>query len=179
MRLRFLGVRGSTSAPGPDFVKYGGHTSCVAVSDNSSSAPTLVLDAGTGLRMLTGELGVSPFLGTILLSHLHWDHVQGLPFFAAGDRPDARVDVYLPEQDDMTGTELLAQQMAPPAFPITPSGLMGDWTFHAVAPGEFVAEGFRIQAFDVAHKGGRTYGYTVSAGGTSLAYVPDHAPALD
>ena len=95
MRVTFCGTRGSTPAPGLDFIRFGGHTSCVALSHDdgaSPSRPTLLLDAGTGLRRLPELLGDRPFRGTVLLTHLHWDHVQGLPFFRAGDRDDARVD---------------------------------------------------------------------------------------
>ncbi|MGG7377264.1 hypothetical protein ACQ7B2_00130, partial [Escherichia coli] len=71
--LVLLGVRGSTPAPGPDFVRYGGHTSCVAVIPDDAVAPTLLMDAGTGIRSLPDLLGSDPFRGSILLSHLHWD----------------------------------------------------------------------------------------------------------
>ena len=90
MRLRFLGVRGSTPVSGAEFTRVGGHTSCLAVSVGDER-PTLVLDAGTGLQNLRDEFGDAPFDGTILLTHLHWDHVQGLPFLPALDRDDARV----------------------------------------------------------------------------------------
>ena len=68
--------------------------------------------------------------------------------------------------------------MSPPAFPITPEGLIGAWTFDAVHPGELEVEGFCVRAFEVAHKGGRTFGYTVRQGSSSIGYVPDHAPEL-
>ena len=177
MRLTFLGVRGSTPAPGPDFVRYGGHTSCVAVAADATSAPVVALDAGTGIRSLTALLDGAAFDGSILLSHLHWDHVQGIPFFAAADRDDSRVDVYLPGESGRTGRDLLAQMMSPPAFPITPEGLKGSWSFTALDSGPLTVEGFAVTAFDVAHKGGRSFGYRVEAGGSSVAYVPDHAPA--
>lgn len=178
MRLTFLGVRGSTPAPGREYVRYGGHTSCIAVTLDDEHAPTLVLDAGTGLRMLTPLLAGAPFAGTILLSHLHWDHVQGIPFFAGGDREGARVRVVVPAQLGLSGRDLVAQFLAPPAFPITPEGLNGQWGFEAVEPGELQADGYAIKCFEVGHKGGRTYGYRVTAGNASLAYLPDHAPAF-
>jgi len=177
VRLELLGVRGSTCAPGAEFVRYGGHTSCVAVRADGAAVPTLVLDAGTGLRSLTGMLDGAAFDGSILLSHLHWDHMQGLPFFAAGDRDASRVDLYLPAQDGRSGRDLLAQAFSPPAFPITPEGLKGRWTEHALEPGSQSVEGFDVLAVEVAHKGGRTYGYRVSDASGSVAYVPDHAPA--
>jgi phosphoribosyl 1,2-cyclic phosphodiesterase len=177
VRLTFLGVRGSTPAPGPDFVRYGGHTSCVVVAPDAASAPTLALDAGTGIRSLTPLLEGAAFNGSIMLSHLHWDHVQGIPFFAAGDRHDSRVDLYIPGESGRTGRDLLAQMMSPPAFPIPPEGLNGTWTFNALEAGTLTVEGFAVTAFDVAHKGGRSFGYRVQAGDVSFAYVPDHAPA--
>jgi phosphoribosyl 1,2-cyclic phosphodiesterase len=177
MRLTFLGVRGSMAAPGPGYVRYGGHTSCIAVARNGHTFPTLALDAGTGLSTLTGMLNSEPYRGTVLLSHLHWDHMQGIPFFSAGDREGSRVDVYMPAQEGRSGRDLLAQMLAPPAFPITPEGLRGDWTFTAVEPEPFDSDGFAVVPSEVQHKGGRTFLYRVEADGASVAYAPDHAPA--
>jgi phosphoribosyl 1,2-cyclic phosphodiesterase len=174
VRLTFLGVRGSTPAPGAEFVEFGGHTSCIAVSPERESLPTLVLDAGTGLRSLTAVLAGQPFRGAILLSHLHWDHMQGIPFFVAGDREDAVVDVLLPGQDGRSGQDLLGQAMQPPAFPIDPSGLRGRWSFTALEPGEVTVEGFSVRAEEIPHKGGRTFGYRISDALGSVAYLPDH-----
>lgn len=175
MHIHLCGVRGSTPAPGAQFIRYGGHTSCVAAHDDGA-APGLILDAGTGLRKATALLRGGPFAGTIILTHLHWDHVHGLPFFAAGDRADARVTLLLPEQDGADAEDLLARGMSPPHFPIAPSGLRGEWSFGALAPGVFKAEGFTVEAREVPHKGGRTFGYRVSDGHSVIAYIPDHCP---
>ncbi len=181
MRIHLCGVRGSTPAPGAEFVRYGGHTSCVAIAPDGG-APRLILDAGTGLRRVTGLLGGAPFTGTIILTHLHWDHVHGLPFFTAGDRHDARVTLMLPEQEAQSkegsagAEEVLARGMSPPHFPIRPSGLRGEWSFRSLAPGAFKAEGFTAEAREVPHKGGRTFGYRVSDGHSAIAYIPDHCP---
>lgn len=177
VRLHLLGVRGSTAAPGASFVRYGGHTSCIAVTHQAGSVPTLVLDAGTGLRSLTDRLHGRAYEGAVLLSHLHWDHVQGLPFFAGGDRDDARVDLYLPAQGGASGRDLLAQTLSPPAFPITPEGLRGAWGFHAWDGSARDIETFAVRAVNVSHKGGRTFAHRVERDGVSLAYLPDHAPA--
>lgn len=176
VRLQLLGVRGSTPAPGPAFVRYGGHTSCVAIAADGQQAPSVVLDAGTGLRTLTRLLPGPAYHGAILLSHLHWDHVQGIPFFVAGDNDQSAVDLYLPAQGGRRGRDLLAQMMSPPAFPITPEGLRGKWTFNALPPGRIDIGGFGVTAAEVAHKGGRTYGFRVEDASGSLAYIPDHAP---
>ena len=167
------GVRGSTPAPGAAFARYGGHTSCLALA-RDGSPPTLVLDAGTGIRRATGLLEREPFAGSILLGHLHWDHTQGLPFFAAGDRPDACTTLYLPAQGDPV--EVLSRFMAPPHFPIPPTGLRGSWRFEGLVAGEHEIEGFSVLALDIPHKGGRTFGYRVSDGRSSLAYLSDHSP---
>jgi ribonuclease BN (tRNA processing enzyme) len=176
VHIHLCGVRGSTPAPGAEFIRYGGHTSCVAVAHDDGAAPGLILDAGTGLRKATALLRGGPFTGTIVLTHLHWDHVHGLPFFAAGDRADARVTLLLPEQDGADAEDLLARGMSPPHFPIAPSGLRGEWSFGALAPGVFKAEGFTIEAREVPHKGGRTFGYRVSDGHSVITYIPDHCP---
>ena len=187
MLITFCGVRGSTPAPGAPYVRYGGNTSCVAVAHDGDRGPVLLLDAGTGLANATGLLGGAAFAGTILLSHLHWDHCLGLPFFRGGDRDDARVRLLLPDQGgpDPDGTasdgsasaeRLLSRVMSPPFFPVTPGQLHGDWTFGTVSPGQLKAEGFTIEAREIPHKGGRTIGYRVSDGRRALAYVTDHCP---
>ncbi|HYM55719.1 MAG TPA: MBL fold metallo-hydrolase [Solirubrobacteraceae bacterium] len=177
MRVHLCGVRGSTPAPGAEFLRYGGHTSCLAIAHDEDAAPTLILDAGTGIRTVTKLLGDRPFGGTILLTHLHWDHVQGLPFFAAGDREDARVTLLLPEQQDgADAAGVLARAMSPPHFPMVPGDLRGSWTFATIAPGEWEGEGFTVLAREIPHKGGRTFGFRVSDGRSTLAYMPDHCP---
>jgi phosphoribosyl 1,2-cyclic phosphodiesterase len=177
VRLHFCGVRGSTPAPGADFVRYGGHTSCVAVARDDTAPPTLILDAGTGVRRVTALLGGRPFTGTILLTHLHWDHVQGLPFFRAADRDDARVTLLLPDQQDGSSAEqVLARAMSPPHFPIGPGQLRGSWTFGTISPGQIRADGFTVEAREIPHKGGRTLGYRISDGRSAIAYVTDHCP---
>ena len=172
-----LGVRGSTPAPGPDFVRYGGHTSCLTLTARGDDVPSLVLDAGTGLRSLTPLLGGHPFRGSMVLTHMHWDHMMGLPFFSAGDREGAHVDLYVPAQNGLSGRDLLAQAFSPPAFPITPEGLHGDWTFHEIDASTRTIEGFSVTTVDVEHKGGRTFCLRVDDEEGSLAYLPDHAPA--
>jgi phosphoribosyl 1,2-cyclic phosphodiesterase len=179
VKLQFCGVRGSTPAPGADFVRYGGHTSCVAISHDGDAGPTLILDVGTGVRRVTALLAGRPFTGTILLTHLHWDHTQGLPFFRAGDRDDAKVTLLLPDQQDGSSAEdVLARAMSPPHFPIRPGQLRGSWTFGGIGPGQFQTCGFTVEAREIPHKGGRTLGYRVSDGHSVVAYVTDHCPTV-
>ncbi len=174
MRLLFAGVRGSTPVSGTEFDRIGGHTSCVAVLRDDESAPSLVLDAGTGLINLAMTFGDAPFLGTVLLTHLHWDHVQGLPFFRPADRDDADVTLLMPAQGD--ALTVFRKAMAPPNFPIGPDGLQGAWKFGALEAGTHSIGSFEVTALDVPHKGGRAFGYRVSDGTRSIAYIPDHGP---
>ncbi len=177
MRIHLCGARGSCPVAGVEFVRYGGHTSCVALAHDGAAGPTLILDAGTGIQRATRLLDGTSFAGTVLLTHLHWDHVLGLPFFAAADKKNARVDVVLPEQPGGKDAEsTLARIMSPPYYPIEPTELSGEWTFSSIAPGEHRFEGFDVLAREVPHKGGRTYGYRVSDGRSTLAYIPDHCP---
>lgn len=173
MKLRFCGVRGSTPAPGAEFVRVGGNTSCVAVTPMNATTPRLLLDAGTGIRSVTAMLGGGAFRGTILLSHLHWDHVQGLPFFSAGDRDDAIVRLLMPAMGE-DPTEVLRRAMSPPHFPIGPEELRGEWSFEAIGEGTVVIEGLSVTAREIPHKGGRTFGFRVEENGRSFAYLPDH-----
>ena len=152
------------------------------LSASGTALPTLLLDAGTGARRVSALLEGAPFRGTILLSHLHWDHLQGLPFFASGDHPDSHVTLFIPPQDDGADAEsVVARMMSPPLFPIQPRNLRGDWTFDVLPPEAFAADGFVVGAFrviarEIPHKGGTTVGYRVTDGHATIAYIPDHCP---
>ncbi|MEJ7764756.1 MAG: MBL fold metallo-hydrolase [Acidimicrobiales bacterium] len=174
MRIWICGVRGSTPTPGSEFVRYGGNTSCLAIG-HDGGPPSLVLDAGTGLRRAGALLAGEAFVGAILLGHLHWDHTQGLPFAPAFDRDDAQVALYLPAQGDPV--EVLSRAMGPPHFPILPTALRGSWQFASMEAGTSTIGGFRVLALDIPHKGGRTLGYRITdPAGRSLAYLSDHWP---
>jgi ribonuclease BN (tRNA processing enzyme) len=174
VQVIICGVRGSTPAPGPEYVQFGGNTSCVALAKDGKR-PKLVLDAGTGLQNLSRFLDGRPFRGTILLGHLHWDHTHGLPFFSAGDRPDSRVRVLLPAQG-RTPEELMARVMSPPHFPVSVDQLRGDWRLGELDAGEHTVEGFEVTAMEIPHKGGRTFGFRVTDGTATVAYLSDHHP---
>jgi phosphoribosyl 1,2-cyclic phosphodiesterase len=170
MRVTFCGVRGSTPAPGAEFVRYGGHTSCVALA-RDDEAPSLVLDGGTGLRRLS-KLLAAPFEGAILLGHLHWDHTQGIPFFPAADM--GHVDVFIPAQG--AAAEILGRSFGPPHVPLRPDELRGRWTFTGLDQGEHDVNGWSVTAREIPHPGGRTFGYRVSDGTATVTYMSDHCP---
>jgi len=165
----FCGVRGSTPSAGADFVRYGGNTSCVALAHDGTT-PSLVLDGGTGLRNLSRHLGAQSFRGTILLGHLHWDHTQGLPFFAAGDQPDSEVTVVMPAQGDPEA--VLRRAFSPPHFPITPAQLRGRWRITSAEPGPHRFEGFGVDAAEILHKAGRRGGRP-PGGGDGHPHAPE------
>jgi phosphoribosyl 1,2-cyclic phosphodiesterase len=174
MRISFCGVRGSTPAPGAEFIRTGGQTSCIAVAPDDGPV-NLVLDAGTGLRRLSRDMNGTPFDGTILVSHLHWDHTHGIPFFRAGDSADARVRLLIPAQEE-TPQALMARIMSPPHFPVTLDQLNGNWSVDFIDEGTHEISGFSVLAREIPHKGSRTFGYRVSDGHSSIAYMPDHMP---
>lgn len=175
MRVVLLGVRGSTPAPGPRFVRHGGHTSCVAVLGDDEDVPSLLLDAGTGVRDLPVLTGGAPFRGTVWLTHLHWDHVQGLPFCRVLDHPGADAELFLPVHGDEPAQAVLARGFSPPQFPIGPDELRGHWRF-AASPSRWDGPGgVLVRTAPVRHKGGATVGIRVERDGAALAYLPDHA----
>lgn len=133
-----------------------------------------MLDGGTGLRRLTSFLDGRSFSGTILIGHLHWDHTHGLPFFRAGDKPDSVVRVLIPEQGDPY--EVMARAVSPPHFPVRLEELRGSWTVESLEPGSLEIEGFQVKALDIPHKASRTFGFRVSDGASSIAYMSDHWP---
>lgn len=143
---------------------------------SDDGACRLILDAGTGLRRLPAALDGQPFAGSMLLTHLHWDHTHGLPFCPSVDNPDAQTKLYIPEQPGGDAEEILARAMSPPHFPIRPREMRGSWTFEHLTPGEYRFEGFDVLALEIPHKGGRTFGYRVSDGQVAVAYMPDHSP---
>ena len=155
-------------------MRYGGNTSCIAVSGEDDQW-ALVLDAGTGLRRFSAMLDGAPFRGSLLLSHLHWDHTQGIPFFAAASHPDSEVSVMLPKQD-RPALEVLKEVIGPPHFPVGPQELAGRWRFGELDSGLHNLEGFSVLALDIPHPGGRTFGYRVRDRSGVIAYLSDHMP---
>jgi phosphoribosyl 1,2-cyclic phosphodiesterase len=170
--VTFYGVRGSTPCAGPQYARYGGQSSCVVVE--APDQHPIIFDLGTGLRQYGCEF-TGLFHGTALLSHLHWDHVQGLPFFVPLHVPGATLDVYGPRQTEGPLGDVFAEMMRPPFFPIRPTDLAGDIRFHGTADDDFPVGLAKVRSRSVRHVGA-TLGFRVEWNGTSIAYLPDHGP---
>jgi len=172
IRVVFNGVRGSTPCAGDAYARYGGHSSCVALEANG--APPVVFDLGTGLRPY-GLSRPGDFHGSVLLTHLHWDHVQGLPFFTPLHREGSTLDVYGPRQAAGPLGEVFTQLMQPPFFPIQPAQLAGSVRFHDTGDDDFPVGTAKVRSRWVRHVG-PTLGFRVDWNGVSVAYIPDHGP---
>ncbi len=176
MRVTFWGVRGSTPCPSEANRRYGGNTACVALEVDGE--PPIILDLGTGLRSF-GETQPTDgsFRGTALVTHIHWDHVQGLPFFPPADRPGARLDIYGPVQEKGTLGEVFGELMKPPYFPVHFEDLRGEITFHDVVDEDFAVGEALVKVRQVPHCG-PTVGYRIDWHGLSVAYISDHQAPL-
>ena len=185
--VTFHGVRGSTPCHAPELVRYGGNTSCVSL--DIDGVDPILFDLGTGLRYFgdTLEPGAR-FVGTCLLSHLHWDHIQGLPFFAPLLQEGSDITMYGPRQEgDATLASVFASTICPPLFPVELSMLPGDIDFVDCWESMFqvttTSTQVDIMSRPIPHVG-NTLGYRVSALGRSVAYLSDHqmptngAPAM-
>ena len=174
MHIRFWGTRGSIPTPGPTTVRYGGNTSCVEVRD--STGTLLVLDAGTGLRELGIALmnsnGARPFSIDLLLSHLHWDHIQGIPFFRPAYDPNSTLRIRGPKQSRPM-KELLGMGMDDPFFPVDLDDLPVKLQVGELADGSDEKIGaFRVRSAHLYHPA-PALAYRVEADGRSLVYATD------
>ena len=175
LTVTFHGVRGSTPCDGEHLARYGGNTSCVALE--SEGQPPIVFDLGTGLRnygsVLMAEGRADGFQAAMLLSHLHWDHVQGLPFFVPLHIPGNVVDVYGPRQQDGPLGEVFEGMMRPPYFPIRPDQLEGAVLFYDAGDDDFPVHDAKVRSRWIRHVG-PTLGYRVDWHGVTVAYLSDH-----
>ena len=175
MRVVCLGARGSSPSPGDEFRETGGHTCCVAIAPDGGPCE-LVLDAGTGIRGLATLLDGAPFRGTIVLTHLHWDHIIGLPFSRPLMDPGARVRLLVPADGDPAS--LLERMISPPFVPVTLDHLPGAWSIEPLSEGVIDLGPFEVTALEIPHGGGTTFGLRVDDGAAGLAYLPDHDPRI-
>jgi phosphoribosyl 1,2-cyclic phosphodiesterase len=143
-----------------------------------SGESPIVFDLGTGLRSF-GETQPldGTFNGTALVTHIHWDHVQGLPFFPPADRIGAHFDVFGPQQEEGSLAEVFDGFMRPPYFPVTCSDLRGDIVFHDVLKDDVTIGSAKIMVRPVPHCG-PTVGYRVQWDGSTVTYISDHQAPL-
>jgi phosphoribosyl 1,2-cyclic phosphodiesterase len=174
VKVDLWGTRGSVPSPGPETIRYGGNTSCVGVTLSDGSL--LALDAGTGIRNLGLALPAEPTRLHILLTHLHLDHIQGLVFFAPVFRPQTEIVIWGPASPEASLRDRIARYISAPLSPVEVRELPCDVSFRS-SPEEWEIGSARITAASVAHRG-PTLGYRIEDAGASLAYVPDHEPAL-
>lgn len=175
MKALLWGVRGSLASFGPENIRFGGNTSCVAV--HGEAGTLLVLDAGTGIRRLGSRLGRTFPRIDILLTHLHMDHLQGLGFFGPLFDPELEVHVWGPATSTMHLDSRLNRYLSPPLFPVRLRDFPSRLTCHDVPRGSFELGGFAVTSDFVCHPG-LTVGYRIETGSRVLAYLPDHEPAL-
>lgn len=178
MQITFWGVRGSYPVPGPATVRYGGQTSCVEV--RTTSGECVIVDAGTGLRALGQKLARetvgAPGHHHVLLSHVHWDHIQGLPFFEPAYIPGTHIHVYalLTAADELQ--EVIGGITRHEFFPVPLELVPAQFEFNEVEPKHVLAiGGFRVTPIALNHPFG-SVGYRFDADATSWAYVADTAP---
>ena len=175
MRVTLWGTRGSLAAPGPETIRYGGNTSCVEVRSKDNAL--VVLDAGTGIQRLGARVRGGEGRIDLLLTHLHMDHIQGLGFFEPLYEPDREIHLWGPPSPTLDLRTRLARYLSPPLFPVRLRDLPCRLTLHNVPPERFEIGGLGVEAELVCHPGS-TVGYRISEGSRSLAYLPDHEPAL-
>ena len=184
MRIEFFGVRGSIANAGPEVGGVGGNTTCVLVEAGSTR---IILDAGTGVRALGERLlresktEGAPVHATFLFSHLHWDHIQGFPFFVPAYLPETRLELVGPLGDDGSRLleDVLEQQMSPPTFPVTLSAMPSRKEFRGLVGGEVLEVGEATVRSARLHHPQGCLGYRIEHEGRSVVFCTDTEPLPD
>ncbi len=177
MKVKFWGTRGSIPAPGPNTVKYGGNTTCIEV--HGSNDEIVILDAGTGIRELGLELARRmPVECSLLVTHTHWDHIHGLPFFVPLFVPGNKIVIYgPPDPITLSGVErVLSSQMAYPHFPVRVAELKSDIVYETVKEGSEIEIGSLKVSATVMNHPALTFGFRIECEGKSVFFTGDHEP---
>ena len=175
MKVTLWGTRGSLASPGPETLKFGGNTSCVSIEGSEDTL--IVLDGGTGIRKLGQHLPETIKKVYILLTHLHMDHVQGLPFFAPLRRQGVEVHIWGPASTTLSLRARLLRYLSPPLFPVSVREILSDLHFHELPSGAIDIREFQVTAQMIIHPN-PTVGYRIEDRNRSVTYLPDHEPAL-
>lgn len=178
MKVRFWGVRGSYPVPGRFTNRYGGNTACVEVCPDDGTV--IIIDAGTGIRrlgqrLMEGPLGRGEGNCHLLISHTHWDHIQGLPFFAPLYVAGNQITIY-GLQRQMRLEEIFAGQTGEPYFPVSKEDVAAEVTFAELVEGTFFRLGQAEVGCTKLNHPGLSLGYRVEADGYAMAYISDTAP---
>jgi phosphoribosyl 1,2-cyclic phosphodiesterase len=172
MKIKFWGVRGSIASPGPHTQVVGGNTSCVEVV---AGGRTFIFDAGTGLRALGNELlARKQTEATVFLSHFHWDHIQGMPFFVPAYVPDFNLTMFGGIHDGANLRAALEAQMQTPAFPVSFADLSANIALRTVKSKSCIdlEDNIRVRVLKLNHPGG-SFGYRLECDGLSVVYATD------
>ena len=175
MKVTLWGTRGSLASPGQETIRFGGNTSCVSVE--GSEGTQIVLDGGTGIRRLGQSLPPDLKRAYILLTHLHMDHLQGLPFFAPLRQAGVEVHIWGPASTTLNLRARLLRYLSPPLFPISVRDILSDLHFHELPYDTIEVGEFNVEAHLVLHPN-PTVGYRIYDRYASVTYLPDHEPAL-
>ncbi len=178
MRVKFWGVHGSIPVPGPQTLKYGGNTSCV---EFNSEGKIVIFDSGTGIRELGLDIvnrnSMKENANTdlsIFFSHIHWDHIQGFPFFKPLFLPEFDIDLFGPLQSNVDIESALRGQMVAPHFPIQLKDLSAKINFKGIKSGEVVSIGNLIIENVLLNHPHGAFGYKITSGNKTVAYICDH-----
>jgi len=174
MKVTVWGSRGSIASAGPDTVRYGGNTACVSVETDDA---VCFLDAGSGLRRAGNAFADDPRPMHVLLTHLHMDHIQGLGFFLPLFQPGRPIHVWGPPSTTQDLRTRLTRYLSPPLFPVRIRDLPARVELHDAVLEPWAIETVEVRAASVIHPG-PTLGFRISVDGRSVAYLPDHEPAL-
>ncbi len=175
IKVKFWGVRGSIPTPGPSTIRYGGNTPCIEVQ--FQDGPLFILDAGTGIRELGKQLlkRNQPVNAYIFLSHYHWDHIQGLPFFRPAYQAGNRFTIIGSDDTNVNLNEIISFQMNPTYFPVAIEDMMADIQFRSIGEETFEIEGVRVQSMYLNHPG-YALGFRFTYQGRHLVYISDNEP---
>ncbi len=175
IKVKFWGVRGSIPTPGPSTLLYGGNTACVSVE--FTDGPFFILDAGTGIR----ELGKSllktkrPIHAYIFISHFHWDHIQGLPFFKPAFVPGNKFTIFGTDDTTLDLDQIISFQMNPTYFPVAIQDMRADIRFKSIKEETFFIDDVKVQTQYLNHPG-YTLGFRLTYKGKSIVYISDNEP---